>query len=101
MNFWCRILGHTWTPDTTASDAHWHTTKKMDVLELLGPEADVLYFDRCIRCDERREVQRPAAAVREDAARASEAASASGEAATEDESTEDEDEDEAADESVA
>ena len=96
MNFWCGILGHTWQPDTTPSDAHWHTTKKMDVLELQGTEDKVRYFDRCIRCDELREVPRPAAAVREDAARAAEAASASSEAATKDESDEDEDADESA-----
>ena len=70
MNFWCRILGHTWTPDTTASDAHWHTTKKMDVLVLQGPEDPVRYFDRCIRCGERREVPEPAVARREAAERA-------------------------------
>lgn len=97
MNFWCRILGHTWTQETASSDAHWNTTKKGFVLELKGPAGEVRYYDRCVRCDERREVPRPAAAQREEAALAAARTAAAAAAAGDD----DEDEGEAEDESAA
>lgn len=63
MNFFCLLFGHTWVPETSSPDPHWHTTKKGDVLAGTEVEGEVRYFDRCRRCGETRDVPRPAAAV--------------------------------------
>jgi hypothetical protein len=65
MSFFCTLLGHTWMPETSAPDPHWHTTKKGDVLESSGTEGEVRYLDRCVRCGKTRDVPAPAAAKRE------------------------------------
>ena len=76
MSIFCTLLGHTWQPETSSPNPHWHTTKKGDVLEGASSESEVRYFDRCVRCGTTREVKKPEAATRAEelAARAQTAA---------------------------
>jgi hypothetical protein len=56
MNFFCRLLGHTWVPDIHVPDTRWNTTKDGHILELTVGEENVRHLEVCRRCGEEREV---------------------------------------------
>ena len=62
MNFFCRIFGHTWCPETRAPEPRWNTTKEGHTLVATSDEEDVRHVDVCRRCG----VERPASARRHD-----------------------------------
>ena len=64
MNFFCRILGHTWVPTTDAPDPRWNTTKDGHVLQLTAT-GDVRHYERCQRCSDRRDLTPPVREQRE------------------------------------
>jgi hypothetical protein len=55
MNFFCRILGHTWSPAADNPRTSWNTNDEGLVLTA-RPSAEVRFYDVCLRCKERREV---------------------------------------------
>ncbi len=55
MNFFCRILGHTWSPVTDNPKISWNTNDEGLVLTA-RPAGEVRFYDECLRCRERREV---------------------------------------------
>ena len=54
MNFFCRIFGHTWVPETRAPEPRWNTTKDGHVLALTAGEDEVRHVLVCRRCGEER-----------------------------------------------
>ena len=52
MNFFCRLFGHTWVPETRTPDPQWNTTKEGHILALTADEGAVQHFDVCRRCSE-------------------------------------------------
>jgi len=56
MNIFCRILGHTWTPFADNPKVSWNTNDDGLVLTAT-PSGEVRFYDVCLRCRERREVQ--------------------------------------------
>jgi hypothetical protein len=58
MNFFCRLLGHTWVPVTDNPKITWSTGEDMLVLHAKAT-APTRFFDECARCRERREVAPP------------------------------------------
>jgi hypothetical protein len=57
MKVFCRIFGHTWTPETRVPETRWNTTKKMEVLRQAPVgETAILHLDVCVRCGAEREV---------------------------------------------
>jgi len=56
MNFFCRIFGHTWLAEIETPEVRWNTTKDGHTLVSTVGEESVRHFERCRRCDERREV---------------------------------------------
>ena len=56
MNFFCRIFGHTWVPETIAPSPHWNTTKDGHILASTSGDEPVRHLDVCRRCGERREL---------------------------------------------
>jgi hypothetical protein len=62
MNFFCRVLGHTWVPIADNPKTNWNVDKTGQLLEAT-PASSVRFYDQCARCKERREatVTRPRA----------------------------------------
>ncbi len=65
MNFFCRLFGHTWWPETRSPRTTWNTTKDGNILVVSFPEEQVVHVDVCKRCGE----ERSAASRRHDADR--------------------------------
>jgi hypothetical protein len=57
MNFFCRIFGHTWSPAADNPKISWNTNDDMLVLTARASTEEVRFYDLCLRCRERREVQ--------------------------------------------
>ena len=55
MNFFCRLFGHTWIPETRSPQVRWNTTKDGHILESTAKESDVRHLEVCRRCGEERE----------------------------------------------
>lgn len=54
MNFFCRLLGHTWVMKTEEPKIRWSTEpKSLALLELTADGEPVFYWE-CARCRERR-----------------------------------------------
>lgn len=54
MNFFCRLLGHTWVMKTEEPKIRWTTEpKSLSLLELTADGEPSLYWE-CARCHERR-----------------------------------------------
>ena len=58
MNFFCRIFGHTWWPETLAPSVRWNTTKDGHTLVSTIGEEEVRHLEVCRRCGEQRDVPR-------------------------------------------
>jgi len=54
MNFFCRLFGHTWIPETHSPQVRWNTTKDGQILTSTAREADVRHVEVCRRCSEER-----------------------------------------------
>ena len=65
MNFFCRLFGHTWVPETRVPEVRWNTTKEGFVLEPTIGDAPVQHVEVCVRCRE----ERPAGPRRHDSDR--------------------------------
>ena len=57
MNFFCRILGHTWVPASETPKIAWNIDKKGQTL-VPTTEGEPVFFRECRRCGTRREVPR-------------------------------------------
>jgi hypothetical protein len=57
--FFCKLFGHTWVTTASNPKTSWNTDKAMQNL-IATPAGEVHFFDECVRCRERREIQRPA-----------------------------------------
>ena len=55
MNFFCRLFGHTWWPETVAPDLRWNTTKEGHTLVLTIGDQEVQHIELCKRCGEQRD----------------------------------------------
>jgi len=62
MNFFCRLFGHTWVPETRVPSVRWNTTKEGHILTATVGEEPVQHVELCRRCGE----VRPGAARRHD-----------------------------------
>jgi len=63
MNFFCRILGHTWVHETEAQKIRWTTNAKTLAELVPTPDGEAPAFYRvCARCGERRAWEAPAGA---------------------------------------
>ena len=49
----CLLLGHTWVPVSDNPKTNWNVDKTGQLL-LATPNAEVRFFDECVRCRERR-----------------------------------------------
>jgi hypothetical protein len=58
MNFFCRILGHTWVPKAENPKTAWNVDKSGQLLAP-RPAGEVRFYDECARCRERRDVPTP------------------------------------------
>lgn len=63
MNFFCRLFGHTWWPETRVAQPSWNTTKEGHVLVASPVDQPVQHVLVCKRCGE----ERPDAPRRHDA----------------------------------
>lgn len=66
MNFFCRLLGHTWSPAADNPKISWNTNDEGLVLTARAA-GEVRFYDVCLRCKERREAPvkpRPAKAAK-------------------------------------
>ncbi|MCB9915438.1 MAG: hypothetical protein H6828_09855 [Planctomycetes bacterium] len=53
MSIFCRLYGHTWIHDVESPKIRWNTDK--DQVELHATvEGEPRFFERCVRCGERR-----------------------------------------------
>ncbi len=55
MNFFCRLFGHTWIPETRAPSVRWNTTKEGHILAPTIGEESVRHLEVCRRCGAERE----------------------------------------------
>jgi hypothetical protein len=60
MNFFCRLLGHTWVAVADNPKTNWNAHKDGQML-VATPAGEVRFYDECARCKERREVPSPLA----------------------------------------
>lgn len=56
MNLFCRLLGHTWVPATSAPEPRWNTTEEGLTLVATVEAAPVRHYEVCRRCGDEREV---------------------------------------------
>lgn len=57
MNFFCRIFGHTWVHKSSTPPTSWNVDK--DMLRLRPtPKGEVVLWEECQRCGERRNERR-------------------------------------------
>jgi uncharacterized metal-binding protein YceD (DUF177 family) len=59
MNFFCRIFGHTWVPQSENPKIRWTNAKNLSELEMTVTGEPQLYL-ACARCKERKPFDRPA-----------------------------------------
>jgi len=57
MNFFCRLLGHTWVPKADDPKIAWNTTKKMAEL-VMTVDGEPRLYEECARCSEQRDLPR-------------------------------------------
>ena len=55
MNFFCLVLGHTWTPASDNPKIAWNNDGKGALLKAT-PSATPRFYEECARCKERRPV---------------------------------------------
>lgn len=55
MNFFCTLLGHTWTPGAENPKTAWNNDGDGQLL-FAKPAAEVRFFEECARCRQRRPV---------------------------------------------
>ena len=56
MNFFCRLFGHTWWPETRTPEPRWNTTKDGHILVSTSAAHEVRHVEICKRCGIEREV---------------------------------------------
>ena len=49
MNFFCRILGHTWVPKFDSPKTRWNTGESLAEL-IATPTGEPRLYDECARC---------------------------------------------------
>lgn len=76
MSVFCRLLGHTWVPETRAPSVRWNTTKDGHILAPTCGAEDVQHVEVCRRCG----LERASAPRRHDADRPAVEATGSAEA---------------------
>jgi hypothetical protein len=58
MNFFCRLLGHTWVPKFDSPRTRWNTGESAQ--ELIGtPGGAPRLYEECARCHQQKEVPTP------------------------------------------
>lgn len=58
MNFFCRIFGHTWVPQSENPKIRWSNAKNLSELEMTVAGEPKLYL-ACARCKERKDFDTP------------------------------------------
>lgn len=61
MNFFCRVLGHTWVHHTSNPKIRWTTAENLSEMDMTV-DGEVTFWEECARCKERRESPRKATA---------------------------------------
>jgi hypothetical protein len=62
MSVFCRLLGHTWVPETRTPSIRWNTTKDGHVLAPTCGAEEVVHLEVCRRCG----LERPSGPRRHD-----------------------------------
>ncbi len=57
MNFFCTIFGHTWVHKSETPKTSWNVDKD-GLLLFAHPAGDVLLYEECARCKQRRNERR-------------------------------------------
>jgi len=57
MNFFCRLLGHTWVPQSRSPKTSWNVDKHGHQL-FATPVGEVVLWEECVRCHETRNERR-------------------------------------------
>ncbi len=55
MNFFCRLLGHTWVHKSDDPKIAWNTTKSMDELAMTASGVP-RFYEECARCGAQRDL---------------------------------------------
>lgn len=55
MNLFCRLLGHTWWPETFAPELRWNTTREGHTLVPTEIEREIRHVEVCRRCGQVRD----------------------------------------------
>ena len=50
MNFFCKLFGHTWVYHSENPKIAWHTSKKMNDLEMNTSATETRFWRECARC---------------------------------------------------
>ena len=56
MNLFCRLLGHTWVPQSDNPKIRWTAAENMSEMQM-QTEGTVRLWEQCARCKERREIE--------------------------------------------